>query len=307
MLHQHLIGGNKARELAARVMWLVLGINLLAAAVKLTIGLLSHSTVVRGDAYYTAIDALVDVMLLVFVRFSGKPPDARHPYGHAKFEAVAVAVVSVLIFAMLQDLGKHAWHAFKGESAPHYDPVYLLVLGLTLAGSAALAVYEVRMSRRLNNASLHADAYFTIGGCVLTALSILSLLGARSGLSWPDGVGAMLACLLILWAGWEVARDALASLTDEARLDEALVRETTLGVAGARDCHQIRSRGTRDQVHVDLHVQVDPRMTTLESHALAHSVEDVIMERFSSVVEVTVHIEPMRENGEMQSGPRDGL
>lgn len=284
-----------ARELASRVMWLVLSLNLAAAAVKFCVGWYSHSAVVRGDAYYTSIDALVDVMLLIFVRFSGKPPDQRHPYGHAKFEAVAVAVVAVLIFAMLQDLGRQALAALRGGTAPHSDPLYLAVLGVTLAGSLALTWYELRMARRLNNASLHADAYFTIGGCILTSLSILSLLVARSGLSWPDGAGALLACGLILWAGWSVARDALASLTDEVRLDEAALRECTLAVSGAQSCHQIRSRGTRDMVHVDLHVQVEPAMTTLESHALAHSVEDSIMARFPEVVEVTVHIEPQRE------------
>lgn len=284
-----------AREIASRVMWLVLGLNLAAAAVKFAVGWVSHSAVVRGDAYYTSIDALVDVMLLVFVRFSGKPPDRRHPYGHAKFEAVAVAVVAVLIFAMLQDLGSQALQSLRGAPPPHSDPLYLAVLGLTLAGSLMLTWYELRMARRLNNAALHADAYFTIGGCILTSLSILSLLVARSGLAWPDGAGALLACGLILWAGWSVARDALASLTDEVRLDEASIRAATLAVSGAQGCHQIRSRGTRDQVHVDLHVQVDPAMTTLESHALAHSVEDSIMARFAEVVEVTVHIEPQRE------------
>jgi divalent metal cation (Fe/Co/Zn/Cd) transporter len=67
-----------------------------------------------------------------------------------------------------------------------------------------------------------------------------------------------------------------------------------LAVPGASDCHQIRSRGTPDQIHVDLHVQVDPQMPTIRSHELAHQVEREIMEHYPEVVEVTVHIEPLR-------------
>jgi len=282
------------RTQVSRIMWVVLALNLGAAALKFVLSLISHSTVLRGDAYYTAIDALVDLLLLVFVRFSGKPPDTRHPYGHAKFEALAVATVAVLIFAMLQDLVPHAWAVWTRHVPPHYDPLYVGALAATLCGSAILAWYEIRAARRLNSASLRADGWFTLGGCVLTALSILSLLAGRAGLAWPDAAGALLACGMILWAGWMVARDALASLTDEARLAERDVRGIVLAVPGASDCHQIRSRGTADQVHVDLHVQVDPQMPTIRSHELAHQVEREIMEHWPEVVEVTVHIEPLR-------------
>jgi cation diffusion facilitator family transporter len=285
-------------------MWIVLTLNLAAAILKFILSVVSGSTVLRGDAYYTGIDALVDLMLLIFVRVSGKPPDTRHPYGHAKFEALAVATVAVLIFAMLQDLGRHVWEAWSRQSPPHYDPLYVWALAATLLGSSVLAVYEIRAARRLNSASLRADGWFTVGGCVLTALSILSLLAARSGLAWPDSVGALLACVMIIWAGWQVARDALASLTDEARLAEADVRRVVLSVPGAKDCHQIRSRGTPDQVHVDLHVQVDPQMTTIRSHALAHQVEREIMSSFPEVVEVAVHIEPLQDNQIVADAPQ---
>lgn len=280
------------RREVSRIMWIVLALNLSAAALKFGISLASHSVVLRGDAFYTAIDALVDVMLLIFVRFSGKPPDTRHPYGHAKFEALAVAGVAVMIFAMLQDLGRHAISVWTSKSLAHFDALYVGVLAVTLIGSLVLAWYEISAAKRLNSASLRADGWFTLGGCVLTSLSILSLLAARAGLSWPDAVGAALACIMIIWAGWQVARDALASLTDEARLAEDEVREIVLSVEGAQNCHQIRSRGTPDQVHVDLHVQVDPQMPTIRSHEVAHQVEREIMERFPDVVEVTVHIEP---------------
>ncbi len=284
---------NDAKRAAARIMALVLALNLAAAVVKFIISLLANSAVLRGDAYYSAIDALVDVVLLVMLRLASRPPDENHPYGHAKFEAVAVAVVAVMIFAMLQDLFMSAWHRLSGNHIPHFDPLFMWVLAATLLFSLALALYQMREAGRLNSPSLKADGAFTFSGCALTALSILSLLGARAGLAWPDTAGAFLACGMILWAGWHVGRDALAALLDEVRIDEQALLTVVLAVPGVGGCHQIRSRGLPDHIHVDLHIQVDPEMSVFYSHKVAHAVEDTVIAKFPGVQEVAVHVEPL--------------
>ncbi|MCC7479027.1 cation transporter [bacterium] len=281
------------KRAAARIMALVLTLNLAAAVVKFIISLLANSAVLRGDAYYSAIDALVDVVLLVMLRLAARPPDENHPYGHAKFEAVAVAVVAVMIFAMLQDLFMSAWHRLSGNHIPRFDPFYMLVLAATLIFSLLLAIYQIREARRLNSPSLRADGAFTFSGCALTGLSMLSLLGGRAGLAWPDSAGAFLACGMILWAGWHVGRDALAALLDEVRIDETRLLEVVLEVPGVGGCHQIRSRGLPDHIHVDLHIQVDPAMSVYDSHKVAHAVEDMVMAKFPGVQEVAVHVEPL--------------
>lgn len=289
---------DEKRRSVARIMALVLALNLAAAAVKFVFSLLADSAVLRGDAYYSAIDALVDVVLLVMLRLAARPPDENHPYGHAKFEALAVAVVAVLIFIMLQDLGVSAWHRLHGGHVPHFDPLYVWTLAATLLFSLALALYQVARGRTLGSPALRADGMFTLSGCALTALSIASLLGGRAGLAWPDAAGAFLACGMILWSGWQVGRDALATLLDEVRIDEASLMSVVLGVPGVGGCHQIRSRGLPEHIHVDLHIQVDPEMSVFYGHKVAHAVEDEVMARFSGVQEVAVHVEPLGPPGQ---------
>ena len=61
----------------------------------------------------------------------------------------------------------------------------------------------------------------------------------------------------------------------------------------------IRSRGRADDVHLDLHVQVDPNMIMRDSHRLCYAIEEKIIKSFPGVTDVLVHLEPYtgKENG----------
>jgi cation diffusion facilitator family transporter len=273
-------------------MQLVLAANLLAAAVKLTLAVFSASAMLRGDAYFTLLDAGVDLLLLMFMRYAAKPADERHPYGHSKFEAVAVAVVAVFIFAALQDLGRQVLHAFRSPVLPHAEPWYAWVLGGVLVFNIVLAGWQLSQARRLGSSGLAADAWYTLTGCALTLLSIGALVGAAHGLGWPNVWGSVLAFIFTLGAGLLVARQALAAFTDEQRLDAAGVEAAALSVSGICGAHHIRSRGTESDVHVDLHVEVLPQLSVLEAHLLSGLVEQAIQSRYPEVHDVTVHIEP---------------
>lgn len=277
---------------ALRIMWLALFINLLAAVAKFIVAHNSGSGMILADAYYTALDSMVDVVLLSVMSYATRPPDRNHPYGHGKFEAMAVVGVGVAILLMLKDLFEHLLSSWRGRVAPTYDSQFVVVIGVAIALGLALAVYQVVMARRLKSSGLAADGWFTFSGTMLSCLSIVSLLAARNGLWWPDMAAASLAAVALLFAGWRVGRDALASLTDEARLDPKLVRETVMAVPGVDHCHAVRSRGMPDCIQVDLNIHADPEMSLEQGHALAHQVEHAVMQNFDGVVDVSVHVEP---------------
>ena len=288
---QH-VGEGQSAGLALRIMWIALAVNLLAAIAKFIVAHKSSSGMILADAYYTALDSMVDVVLLSVMAYASRPPDRNHPYGHGKFEALAVIGVSVAILLMLKDLAEHLLQSWRGRAAPLYDPQFVLVIAIAIAVGLALAIWQISMARRLRSSGLAADGWFTFSGCVLSLLSIVSLLAARAQMWWPDMAAACLAALALLFAGWRVGRDALASLTDEARLDPARVRAVVMAIPGVDHCHAIRSRGMPDYIQVDLNIHADPEMTLEQGHELAHQVEDAIMHNISGVVDVSVHVEP---------------
>jgi divalent metal cation (Fe/Co/Zn/Cd) transporter len=59
-----------------------------------------------------------------------------------------------------------------------------------------------------------------------------------------------------------------------------------------RGAHKVRSRGSREHVHLDLHIHVDPGMSVADAHALTHRVADRIREEITEVHDVVIHTEP---------------
>ncbi|MCB1187649.1 cation transporter [bacterium] len=283
---------NGNSRLALRIMWVALGVNLLAAVAKFLVAHRSGSGMILADAYYTALDSMVDVVLLSVMGFATRPPDSNHPYGHNKFEAIAVVGVAAAILLMFKDLAEHLVKSWRGQVVPHFDPLFVQVIGTAIIVGLALAAWQIVMARRLKSAGLAADGWFTLSGSALSSLSIVSLLASRSGQWWPDMLAACLASVALLFAGWRVGRDAMASLTDEARVDPQQVKDIVMAVPGVDHCHAVRSRGMPDYIQVDLNIHADPEMTLEQGHALAHRVEDAVLENVSGVVDVSVHVEP---------------
>jgi divalent metal cation (Fe/Co/Zn/Cd) transporter len=89
-----------------------------------------------------------------------------------------------------------------------------------------------------------------------------------------------------------VVREVSFTLLDASVLDTDMLCGIVMEIEGVEDCHHIRTRGTADNVYVDLHVHVRADMHMDEAHCLAHAVENRIKERVEGVKDVVVHLEP---------------
>jgi cation diffusion facilitator family transporter len=135
---------------------------------------------------------------------------------------------------------------------------------------------------------------------------------ASFGASWlgfraADLVAAVVVALLIARTAWSVLRENLGVLADQVRLDPLAVRDVALSIAEVRGAHKIRSRGSADHVHVDLHIHVDPKMTVERAHRVTHEVAGAVRAAFPEVADVLIHTEPAdgRENDATTIAPSD--
>jgi cation diffusion facilitator family transporter len=141
----------------------------------------------------------------------------------------------------------------------------------------------------------------------------VSLIGG-AGYEAADDWAAIAAACVIAWNGWRLLRPALNELMDTApdrKVRDKIHRlaETIPGVARVEKCF-VRKMGY--QLYVDMHVEVDPQMTVLRSHEIAHDVKDKICGSLPAVSDVLVHIEPLgiaarsRRNGTSNLESRPG-
>lgn len=71
--------------------------NLVVLVAKATVGFKTGSLAILGDAIHSLADVANNVVALVVVRIASEPPDREHPYGHQKFETLAVFGLAMLL------------------------------------------------------------------------------------------------------------------------------------------------------------------------------------------------------------------
>jgi cation diffusion facilitator family transporter len=276
----------------ARVLAVILALNLAVALAKLWYGRRSGSLSIQADGLHSLLDASSNVIGLVGVLIAARPPDANHPYGHRKYETFAALAVAVMMFVGSWEIARAALGRLRSPVTVDVDAIGFTILLVTLAINAGVTVWERRAGRALESEVLVADAAHT-GSDVLASLLVLASFAAvRGGWAWADLVAAFAVIGLVLRAGLHVLQGTLSTLSDERRVEPGLVEQTALLEPGVREVHNVRSRGPLDDVHVDLHVLVDPAMPIAEAHAIGHRVVTRLRERWPSFADVVVHVEP---------------
>ena len=278
------------------VLWIVLFLNLAVATAKLVYGLISHSAAMEADGFHSMFDGASNIIGLVGMWFASRPADAEHPYGHAKFETFAAALIGVLLIFAGYTVGRGAFDSLLGRGVPTEVTTtsFAIMIG-TLAINLFVTTWERRAGRRLGSEVLVADASHTLSDVAVSLGVIASLVIVKLGFEQADGIVALLVALIILRTAWGILRGVMYTLGDAARLPADDVAAVARAVPGVVGCHAVRTRGSEAHVYVDLHVQVAPGTTIEEGHALAHQVEGALRQRYGQITDVVVHMEPAGE------------
>ena len=133
---------------------------------------------------------------------------------------------------------------------------------------------------------------------IFTSISvIIGLVVIKLGYPILDPIVTLLITLFIAHAGFEIVKQSSAVLCDTAAIsDIKKIQDIVLRIKGVKNCHKIRTRGRPDDIHVDLHVQVNPDMHVNNAHKISYAIEEAIKKGIPEVTDVVVHIEPKEKN-----------
>jgi cation diffusion facilitator family transporter len=284
------MGAMEDRDRQVQLVFLWTGAaNLAVLAAKVAVGLESRSTAVLGDAIHSFADLANNGVALFALRFAAAPPDRDHPYGHRKYETLAVFALAVLLSVLAVEL---ALRGFGRGGREVLRPGWGLALMLAvLACNVAVAVGQGIWARRLDSDLLRADARHTLSDVLVTASVIAGWQLAASGHAWLDGATALAVAALILYLAYGLFQRAVPVLVDRSAADPDEVRAVVEAVSGVRSSPRVRSRSGVREGRVEVVVTVDPELPTVDAHRIADEVERVLSERFHAS-DVTVHVEP---------------
>ncbi len=297
----------RRRDRIASVLWRILWLNLAVAVAKLVYGGSSGAIAMTADGIHSLLDASSNVIGLVGVAVARRPPDANHPYGHRKYETFAALAVAGMLFIGCHEVIGGAIARLRAPTPPAVGALGYLIVGVTIAINLVVVWVERREGRRLGSELLESDAAHTASDVGASLLVLISFLAGRAGIPWADVAAAFVIVGLIAAAGVRIVLGTLSTLADERRIPPDQVEAAALEERGVREAHNVRSRGALDDIHIDLHILVDPQMAIAAAHAVGHRVEQRLRERWPGVTDVVVHVEPALESERARGREGGGL
>jgi cation diffusion facilitator family transporter len=263
--------------------------NLVVLGVKTVVGITTGSSAVLADAVHSFADLANNGLALFALHLASAPPDREHPYGHRKYETLAVFALATLLAVLAVEIALRALQSGDREVLRSGWSLGLM-LGV-LAVNAAVSSWQVRWARRLDSDLLRADARHTFSDVFATIAVIIGWQLAATGHAWLDTAFTLGVSALILFLAFGLYRRAIPVLVDQIATDPEQLTAVVQSVPGVRGTRRVRSHLSGLGARIDVVVAVDSHLSTAASHDIADEIERTLRERFSTP-DVTVHVEP---------------
>lgn len=273
--------------------------NFLLALIKWLAGILGNSYALIADAIESTADIFSSFLVLLGLKYSSRPADDTHPYGHGRIEPLITFIVVIFLIISAFVIAKESIHNIQ---TPHElpKPWTLIVLAAIIVWKEVSFRIIIKKSKQLNSTSLKADAWHHRSDAITSIAAFIGIsiaLFAGEGYESADDWAALLASCLIIYNCYGIFRPALAEIMDEHLYEdlEEEVRLKSLQVNGVKLIEKCYIRKIGMQYQIDLHAVVDANLTVREGHQIAHELKDFLIAHLDDIGNVFVHIEPFEE------------
>ena len=258
--------------------------------------LMSGSLSILASLTDSGLDLVASLITFAAVRYAKTPPDKEHPFGHGKAEAFSALFQAALVFAsgalILQTCVDHVLHPQVVRESGWAIAVLVLSLILTIG----LVTVQTRVLRDETSVAVSADRMHYLTDLVTNVVALIGVGATALGFGLADTLAGFVMGGWFLWGAISVLREASDHLMDRAMSDDdvARIRDLVLSDGAVRGVHQIRTRLAGPYVLVQMHVELDPRLSLAEAHRIIISAETRLIEAFPNA-DIIIHPDPQGE------------
>lgn len=268
--------------------------NILLFAVKLTGGFLINSISVTADAFNNLSDAASSIVTLVGTKFSQKPADKEHPFGHGRSEYIAAFIVAFLVLQVGFTCFKNSFGKILKPEAVVFNGIVLILLILSVLMKLWLGVFNRKIGKKINSGVLKATGTDAFGDVLITSVTILSIvIGKVTGLKIDGWMGALVSAVVVI-AGFNIAKETLEPLLGEAidkETYEAVTKkvESYKGILGSHDLI-VHNYGP-SHIMATIHVEVEAKENLGGVHEIIDKIERDILREMG--IFLVIHVDPV--------------
>ena len=268
--------------------------NVVLTIVKMLIGLSMQSVSVTADAINNLSDAGSSVIGLVGVKMAEKPADEDHPFGHGRIEYISALIVSFLIIDVGLSFLKESVGKIMNPEALNFSVVSVIILALSIGVKFWLGLFNKKLGKKIDSQVLLATAADSMGDVIATSATVLSLIvGQIAGIN-IDGYVGIVVSILVMKAGFGIAKDTLEPLLGQPATKEEYSRikrfvEKYDGIEGSHDLiiHNYGPGRSMASIHAEVPNDVDIEI----SHEIIDRIERAAAKELG--IFLVIHMDPL--------------
>ena len=274
-------------KVIVRTSFIGIGANVLLAAFKAAVGIISNSIAVTLDAVNNLSDALSSVITIIGAKLAGKLPDKKHPLGHGRIEYLsAMIVAAIVLYAGITSFAESVKKILHPEAAD-YSVVSLIIIASAVIVKIILGRFVKAQGEKVNSGALIASGADALFDAILSASVLASaVIYLVSGISLEAFVGVVIS-VIIIKSGIEMMMETVDDILGK-RADAELVMEIKKQllsfdeVLGAYDLN-INNYGP-DKNYATVHLELPDTMTVDQVDVLTRKVQTKVFKETGVVL-----------------------
>lgn len=278
-------------------------VNFLLVVFKFFAGIVGRSSAMIADAVHSLSDFVSDIVVLLFVRISGKPQDADHDYGHGKYETLAAVIIGLMLgivgFGIMYNGVSAVYGVYAcGEllAPPNYWALSAAALSIML--KEAMYWYTVVWGQRLDSAALRANAWHHRSDAFTSVATLIGIGGAMVlGERWRilDPLAAVVVSVFIIVAAYRLMKPGIDELLEKSLgdVEKRQITEILTQTPGVVRIHRLCTRRIGTRAAIEVHLKMDANLRLKDAHDIASEAERRLRAEFGPQTHISIHMEPV--------------
>lgn len=285
----------------SQVTWAGMIINALLTTFKLIAGVIGKSSAMVADGVHSLSDFISDIIILVFLKISGKSRDKDHDFGHGKFETMATFILSIILIVVAARILSQGIENIKavlnGDTIAIPGQIALIAAIISIIAKEFCFQLTSYVGKKVKSPAVMANAWHHRSDALSSIGSLIGIACAiYIGNKWIilDPIMGCTISVVIFVVAVKMALPSARQLLDVSLPDETEdeIIKIASSVAGVVDVHNLKTRQSGPSMIMDMHIMVDHNITIVQAHNIATEVESRLSDNFGKETQVNVHIEP---------------
>lgn len=268
------------------VFFKILFVNFGVAVIQIAFGQITGAVSIFAKGLHSLTDGLTNIWGILFLGWTKKSPDEKHPLGHRKIEYLGLAIIFLLMGGVLVKVILDAWQRFQRPQMPVIESSAFVFLGFCIIASAIAASYQHRRGVKLSCELLQGDAKHTFLDVLINIALMAGILLMRSGApAIIDPIINLLVAVVIVWTMYGLAKKIKPVLLDEKMIDPNHIKQLVGG-----DCDKIVSFGTPKNISLQFCLFLEPELALSEIEATTSEIKEKIFEAIPEVNDIIIEV-----------------